>query len=157
LRNYGQQQRYVHEEVGVNSRLDELQAAFLRVRLAGLEAGNARRRALADRYSEGLAGCPDLVLPAAAPGVTHARHLYVVRTPRREALRAALAAADVETIVHYPVACHLQPAFADLGHRRGAFPLAEALADEVLSLPLHPGLTPAQVDQVSQAVRAALA
>lgn len=157
LRNYGQRERYVHETVGVNSRLDELQAAFLRVQLLRLDAGNAERRRLAALYAERLADCPDLILPGEANWARHARHLYVVRTPRRDELKAKLQAAGIETIVHYPIACHLQPAFAGLGYGPGAFPIAERLAAEVLSLPLRPGLPPDAVDQVADAVRKALA
>lgn len=153
LRNYGQQQRYVHEIVGTNSRLDELQAAFLRVRLTRLEATNAARRAHADRYAADLAGCPGLVTPGTAPWALHARHLYVVRVADRATLKAGLDAAGHETIVHYPVACHLQPSFAGLGYGRGAFPLAERLADEVLSLPLRPDLPLDATGEVAAEIR----
>jgi len=156
LRNYGQQQRYVHEMVGVNSRLDELQAAFLRVQLDRLDAGNDERRRLAARYAERLAGCAGLTLPGEANWAHHVRHLYVVRTPERERLKDGLKAAGIETIVHYPIACHLQPAFRDLGFGRGDFPIAEAVADEVLSLPLRPGFPLEAVDEVAAAVRAVL-
>jgi len=149
LRNYGAKRRYEHELVGVNSRLDELQAAFLRVQLARLEAGNAQRRELAARYMQLLSGVPDLTLPQEAAWARHVYHLYVVRSPARDDLQAKLKAADIETIVHYPVACHLQPAFADLGFKRGAFPIAERLADEVLSLPLRPAMPPADVERVA--------
>jgi dTDP-3-amino-3,4,6-trideoxy-alpha-D-glucose transaminase len=156
LRNYGQQQRYVHEIVGVNSRLDELQAAFLRVQLARLEAGNEARRRLAARYGELLAGCPDLTLPTEANWGRHVYHLYVVRTPRRDGLQAALKAKGIETIVHYPLPPHRQPAFRDLGLGEGAFPLTERLAGEVLSLPLRPGLPSEALDEVAEAIRDAL-
>jgi dTDP-3-amino-3,4,6-trideoxy-alpha-D-glucose transaminase len=141
LRNYGSQVKYVHAEAGVNSRLDEMQAAFLRVFLGRLDAGNAGRRAFAAEYGRRLAGLPDLALPTEADWARHVYHLYVVRSPRRDDLRARLAAAGVETLIHYPVPCHLQPAFEGLGFRPGAFPLAERLADEVLSLPMWPGLS----------------
>lgn len=153
LRNYGQQQRYVHEVVGTNSRLDELQAAFLRVRLTRLEATNAARRAHADVYSAALTDCPGLTVPGTAPWALHARHLYVVRATERARLKAGLDAAGHETIVHYPVACHLQPSFAGLGYTRGAFPLAERLADEVLSLPLRPDLPLDATAEVAGAIR----
>lgn len=156
LRNYGQQQRYVHETVGVNSRLDELQAAFLRVQLARLEAGNDERRGLAARYAERLAGAPGLTLPTEANWARHVHHLYVVRTAARDRLKAGLAEEGVETIIHYPLACHLQPAFAHLGYGRGSFPIAEQAADEVLSLPLRPGLPPEAADEVAAAVRKVL-
>lgn len=154
LRNYGSSRKYVHEEPGVNSRLDELQAAFLRARLTRLDMGNAARRAIAARYGARLAGKTGLVLPAEASWAEAVYHLYVVRSARRDALRADLAAAGVETLIHYPVACHLQPAFASLGFGRGAFPLAEQLAAELLSLPLWPGMGDAGVDEVARAVLA---
>jgi dTDP-3-amino-3,4,6-trideoxy-alpha-D-glucose transaminase len=157
LRNYGSERKYVHETRGVNSRLDELQAAFLRVRLARLDAANARRRDLARRYNERLAGLDGLALPAEASWAEHVYHLYVVRNAKREALQARLRERDVETLVHYPLPCHLQPAFADLGYSGGDFPVAEALGREVLSLPLWPGMGVEAVDQVSAAVAAALA
>jgi dTDP-4-amino-4,6-dideoxygalactose transaminase len=157
LRNYGSAEKYVHEEIGVNSRLDELQAAFLRARLKRLDAGNAARRKLAARYDAGLAARVDLALPAQAAWAEHAYHLYVVRSARRDALRAELAAAGIETLIHYPVACHLQPAFAGLGYGVGAFPIAEQLAAEVLSLPLWPGMAAEAVDQVVGALGAGTA
>lgn len=140
LRNYGSARKYVHEEPGVNSRLDELQAAFLRVFLPRLDNRNAARRALAHGYFLALAGAGDLIMPCEAPGARHVFHLYVVRTPRRQGMQDILTAAGVQTQIHYPTPCHLQPAFADLGFRRGQFPLAEQMADEVLSLPMWPGM-----------------
>ena len=149
LRNYGSREKYRHEVSGVNSRLDELQAAFLRVRLARLDAGNAARRALAADYGRALSEIAGLALPVQANWAEPAHHLYVVRSPRRDALQAALKAAGVETLIHYPIACHLQGAFADLGFRPGQFPLAERLADEVLSLPFWPGMPATEVEHVA--------
>lgn len=151
LRNYGSRQKYVHEIAGVNSRLDEVQAAFLRERLKDLDAANDRRRAHAARYGEALAGA-DLDLPTEADWAQHVWHLYVVRTLGRPALQARLTAAGVGTLIHYPTPCHLQPAFASLGYARGAFPLAEAIAEEVLSLPMWPGMP----EHAAQVVAAAL-
>lgn len=150
LRNYGSRAKYSHEIAGVNSRLDELQAAFLSARLKRLDAANARRRVLAERYDARLAGT-DLILPSRASWAEPVYHLYVVRSPARDALQARLAAAGIETLIHYPTPCHLQPAFAHLGLKPGALPLAERLAGEVLSLPLHPGMTLDEVDQVCAA------
>jgi dTDP-4-amino-4,6-dideoxygalactose transaminase len=152
LRNYGSARKYVHEERGVNSRLDELQAAFLRVFLPRLQAGNDRRRALAAAYDEALPAA-GLTRPTQAAWARHVYHLYVVRSGTRSALQARLAAADIETLIHYPTPCHLQPAFADLGLSEGQFPLAERLAQEVLSLPLWPGMGRDQVDAVAAAIR----
>ena len=150
LRNYGEESRYRNVEHGTNSRLDEIQAAVLRVKLRRLAAWNARRRELAALYGELLAGLP-LVLPADHPG--HVYHLYVVRTPRRDALRARLAAQGIGSDVHYATPLHLQPAFRELGYRAGDFPVAERLAREVLSLPLHPLLSDPEAREVARAVR----
>ena len=151
LRNGGQRTRYVHETVGLNSRLDELQAAILSVKLAHLDADNARRRAIAAQYDALLAGGP-VETPWVAPDVEPVYHLYVVRTPERDALMAHLAAQGVGTLVHYPTPTHLQDAYRGLGLGPGALPQAEAAAREVLSLPMYPELTDAEVAQVAQAV-----
>jgi dTDP-3-amino-3,4,6-trideoxy-alpha-D-glucose transaminase len=156
LRNYGSTEKYVHEVAGVNSRLDELQAAFLRARLPRLEAANAARRERAARYGARLGGRNDLAIPSEAAWARHVYHLYVVSSGVRDALQAKLAAAGIETLIHYPTPPHLQPAFAHLGFRRGDFPLAERLAAEVLSLPLWPGMPLADVDAAAAAVVAAL-
>ncbi|HET8627885.1 MAG TPA: DegT/DnrJ/EryC1/StrS family aminotransferase [Thermomicrobiales bacterium] len=150
LRDGGQAGRYAHVELGVNSRLDELQAAVLRVKLRHLDAGNAARRARAARYDAALAGT-GLALPAARPESAHAYHLYAARVPGGR--RAALAARGVATQVHYPVPVPLQAAYAALGHRPGDFPAADAWAAEELSLPLFPELTAAEQDRVVAAIR----
>lgn len=156
LRNYGSVRKYEHDVAGVNSRLDEMQAAFLRVRLGRLAEGNAQRRANAGEYRTALAGTADMTLPAEANWAEHVYHLYVVRSARRDELQARLKASGVETLIHYPTPCHLQPAFADLGFRQGDFPLAERLAAEVLSLPFWLGMATAEVSTVADAVRSAL-
>jgi dTDP-3-amino-3,4,6-trideoxy-alpha-D-glucose transaminase len=152
LRNYGSTLKYVHDEPGVNSRLDEIQAAMLSVKLARLDAWNERRAAVAARYADGLAGC-DVVLPEAIAGTDPVWHLYVVRTSRRDALRAHLQAAGVHTLVHYPIPPHRQDAFAGTPAARCDLPVADLLAGEVLSLPMGPHLTVAQQDAVIDAVR----
>lgn len=150
-RNYGSLRRYAHESEGVNSRLDELQAAFLRVRLVRLPEHNARRVAQAARYAERLAGTPGLTLPATAAGDEPVWHLFVVRHARRDALQAALAAEGIETLVHYPRPVYRFPPFAAAAPAgRSA---ADTLCDEVLSLPIGPHLGLAEVDRVAQAVR----
>ena len=154
LRNYGSEQKYVHRTEGVNSRLDELQAAFLRTKLPRLDAENQRRHALAAAYGQALATVDAIAAPADADWAEPVHHLYVVRTQDRDALRARLLAADIETLIHYPTPCHLQPAFADLGLRAGAFPQSERLAAEVLSLPFWPGLSLDAPAQVAAAIRA---
>ncbi len=152
LRQYGWRERYVSDVEGVNSRLDELQAAILRVRLRHLDAENAARRRLAARYDAALAGLP-LGLPSARPDERAVYHLYVVAADKRDALAAHLAAQGIGTGVHYPVPIHRQPAYAHHGYGSGSLPATEAAAARVLSLPMYPDLPEAAVDQVAAAVR----
>jgi len=152
LRNGGQADRYRHEDAGINSRLDEIQAAVLRVKLRHLEAWTERRRALAALYHGELQGC-GVGLPREQPYARAVYHLFVVRHPRRDALAAALQQRGVSTLVHYPIPLHLQPAFAALGGRSGDFPVAERAAAEILSLPLYPEMTDEQALSVAAAVR----
>lgn len=153
LRNYGSERKYEHLEAGSNSRLDELQAAVLRLRLADLPAANARRAAVAARYRDGLAGVEGLDLPPVAAGAEPSWHLFAVRHPDRDALAAALAAEGVPTLVHYPTPPHRQPLYA--GHPVAAahLPAADRAAATVLSLPMGPHLTDADADAVVDAVR----
>jgi dTDP-3-amino-3,4,6-trideoxy-alpha-D-glucose transaminase len=152
LRNYGSSEKYVHDEAGVNSRLDELQAALLSVKLARLDDFNARRARVAERYLRELADA-DLVLPRTFPWADPAWHLFVVRSPRRDALREALAADGVQTLVHYPIPPHRQRAYAGTAAATRRLPVADRLAAEVLSLPMGPHLTDAQQRHVIDAVR----
>lgn len=155
LANYGQRRRYEHVEPGRNCRLDTLQAAVLLAKLPHLEAWNRERVVAAADYSERLAGVGDLVLPRpAAAGDRHVCHLYVVRTATRDALREHLQRAGIGTGVHYPSPLHLEKAFASLGYRPGAFPRAERMAQEIVSLPIYPGLGLARVERVCVAIRA---
>ncbi len=156
LRNGGQSDRYRHEISGVNSRLDEVQAAVLRVGLRHLAAWNARRRALAALYLEQLSDV-SVCLPLEQPYAESNYHLFVVRHPRRDALMAALKERGVGTLIHYPIPLHLQPAFAHLGGRAGDFPEAEAAAATILSLPLYPEMTDGQARSVAAAVRESVA
>ena len=135
LRNYGSRVKYVNEVKGFNSRLDPIQAAVLRVKLRVLDEWNARRRAIAHRYLEGLAGS-GLVLPQVPEWAEPVWHLFVVRHPERDALVKRLAEAGVGTLIHYPVPPHLQAAYAEMGFGVGAFPVAERMAREVVSLPM---------------------
>ncbi len=152
LRNGGQRDRYRHEVPGLNSRLDELQAAILRVGLRHLASWTERRRALAALYLAELGPAPVSLLEEQA-WARAVYHLFVVRHPRRDALRTALRERGIATLVHYPTPLHLQPAFSSLGGRRGDMPVAERAASELLSLPLYPELTDAQVGAVAAAVR----
>jgi dTDP-4-amino-4,6-dideoxygalactose transaminase len=151
LRNGGQSDRYRHEVPGVNSRLDELQAALLRVGLRHLAAWTERRRALAALYTRELGGVVDVL--GEQPYARAVFHLFVVRHERRDALAAALRERGVGTLVHYPIPLHLQPAFAALGGKRGDLPLAEKAAGEILSLPLYPELGDEQARTVVNALR----
>ena len=151
LRNYGQQDRYHHLEPGQNSRLDELQAALLRVKLAHLGEHNAERRRLAGEYSSRLAG---VVTPASRREAEHVFHLYVVRHPRRDELREALAAQGIQTLIHYPIPVHLQPAYSHLGYSPGSLPVTERIVGQILSLPLFVGLDSSAVARVASAIGA---
>lgn len=145
LRNYGSSVKYQHDELGYNSRLDELQAALLRAKLAKLDDWNARRRTIAQAYNTGLRQS-NLVLPVVPDFAEPVWHLYVVRTTERAALQARLRAAGIDTMIHYPTAPHRQACYAS--GNWGALPLAEMLADQVLSLPLYPGMSDAAVEHV---------
>lgn len=153
LRNYGSRIKYVNEAQGFNSRLDPIQAAVLRVKLRYLDAWNDRRRAIAREYDVTL-GDRELQLPRAPEWADPVWHVYVARHPRRDALQQELQAAGIGTLIHYPKPPHLQQAYAGLGYQRGAYPIAERLADEVLSLPMGPQVTRAQLALVSAAIHA---
>ena len=153
LRQYGWRERYISDLIGVNSRLDEVQAAILRVRLPLLEAGNARRNAIADAYDEALAGTP-YAPPARRPGYGHVFHQYVLRVPARAEVQARLRAEGVATAIHYPVPVHLQGAYRDrIALGPAACAETEAAALEVMSLPMYPELSDAQVEAVCGALR----
>jgi dTDP-4-amino-4,6-dideoxygalactose transaminase len=152
LRVHGSVQKYVHEEVGWNSRLDEIQAALLRVKLRKLDEWTERRRSLARRYDEGLRGLP-LQVPVTPEQARHVYHLYTIVTEPRDALKAALAKQGIETQVYYPLPMHLQPALRRLGYQPGDFPVAEHLAEHCLSLPLYPWLRTEQQDHVIESIR----
>jgi dTDP-4-amino-4,6-dideoxygalactose transaminase len=152
LRDWGAEGKYHHVERGFNYRLEELQAAILRVKLVELEAWTEARRAHAAHYRQLLAGGAVELLTAAAPGVRHVYHIFAIRHPERDRLAGALASHGVATGVHYPVPVHLQPGYADLGCGPGDFPVAERAAREVLSLPIYPELRPDQVEAVAELV-----
>jgi dTDP-4-amino-4,6-dideoxygalactose transaminase len=156
LRNHGGVRRYEHAEVGVNSRLDGLQAVVLSAKLSRLNRWNEQRRAAAAYYDELLAGLAELVRPVTAPRNEHVWHLYVIRVPGRDDVLAALHEAGIGAGIHYPAPVHLVPAFDFVGYRPGSFPRAERLATEILSLPLFPGITTDQQERVVEVVRTAL-
>ena len=153
LRNYGSRVKYKNETPGFNSRLDPLQAAMLRTRLTRLDVWNERRRTMAGRYLRELAGLRDLVLPAVGPGIDPAWHLFVVRHPRRDALQRHLAERSIDTMIHYPIPPHRSEAYRALKIEPGSFPLAEAMAESVLSLPMGPHMSQDDADVVIDAVR----
>ena len=151
LRNYGQQRRYYHEIKGVNSRLDEVQAAILRAKLPLLEGWTARRRDIARMYDE-LIGDPEVVKPPLEDPVQQVFHLYVLRHTQRDRLMSHLEQCGIGTAAHYPVPIHFQHAYADLGYGPGAFPVAEAAASQVVSLPIFPQLTDDEVAYVAESI-----
>ena len=151
LREHGSSVRYYHDEVGYNYRMEGLQGAVLNVKLRHVPAWTERRRQLAHRYHRLLAGTP-LRLPFEADWAESAYHLYVVRHPARDRLKAHLEARGVGTALHYPRPLHLQKCFASLGHRPGDFPVAEQAAAECLSLPIYPELTDVQQDHVAASI-----
>jgi len=148
--------KYISEEQGWNSRLDELQAAVLRVKLRHLAEWTAARQSNAARYNTLLRAVPGIALPRVAPGSTHVYHQYTIRVPQRDHVQKRLAAAGIASTVYYPVPLHLQPLFAHLGNQPGSMPQAERAALEVLSLPIYPELTAAQIERVAAAVAEAV-
>jgi len=159
LRNYGSKKKYHHDCQGYNSRLDELQAAFLRVKLKKLDEWNARRRAVAARYLSDLRGTPALKLPCVPEWAEPVWHLFAVRHPRRDEFQSSLAGAGIATLIHYPIPPHLSGAYATAGWKpglpaaAGTFPLAEEIAKTELSLPMGPHLTPQDQEIAIQAIR----
>ena len=154
LREHGQSSKYVHEVEGYNGRMHAIQAAFLRIKLPHLEEWNASRRRAAALYRQALADVAEIRLPVEAPGATPVYHLFVIRAQRRDALQAYLTERGIGTGLHYPVPLHLQTAYQHLGLGRGAFPVTERAAAELLSLPMYPELSAEQVGVVADAIRA---
>ena len=153
LRNHGAKERYQHDLVGMNARLDEVQAAVLRVKLPYLDGWNAARRTWADEYSRRLSDLEEVVTPVAQPYAKHVFHLYVIRTPDRDRLQKWLKSHGVSTGIHYPVPVHLQEACSGFGYSPGSLPETEAAAREILSLPMFPELTIDEVEYVCQTIR----
>ena len=155
LRDWGQEEKYVHLHHGFNFRMDAIQGAILDVKLRHLEAWTMARHEVARRYDEGLSN-NGIRLPERGPEGEHVYHVYAIRTAERDRLRELLANAGIATGIHYPIPVHLQPAYADLGYRKGDFPVSEAFAAETLSLPIFPEMSLSQVDRVCEAVREAV-
>ncbi len=154
LRVHGIERRYYHDLHGYNSRLDELQAAILRVKLPHLSRWNARRAEIAARYAEGLKSLP-IDLPVTAPANNHVFHVFALLSDRRDEIQKRLADRGVPTLIYYPLPLHLQKVYADLGYKAGDFPVAEMVSRKILPLPMYPELTDAQVDYVIQVIREA--
>lgn len=155
LRNHGRRSKYIHDIVGTNERIDTLQAAILEAKLPYLAEWTAARQRLAARYNALLADC-EVVLPHVAPDATSAWHLYVIRTPQRDALLSYLQEQGIGAGIHYPVPLHLQPAYAALGYRPGDLPVTETVADSCLSLPLYPEMTANQQEYIAEAIHSFL-
>jgi dTDP-4-amino-4,6-dideoxygalactose transaminase len=150
LRNYGSQEKYKNEVLGFNNRLDELQAAFLRVKLHKLDAWTAERNRIAETYIEGLKNVQGLEFFSLADGATSAYHLFVIKTKDREGLQAKLNKEGIGTLIHYPIPPHLQECYGYLGHKKGDFPIAESLASSILSLPIFIGMNKGNITFIVQ-------
>jgi dTDP-4-amino-4,6-dideoxygalactose transaminase len=153
LRNYGSKEKYHNEVLGYNNRLDEMQAAFLRIKLRYLNEWTIMRNEIAEWYHFDLKDVPGVVLPYIHPNSTHSFHLYVIRTGKRDQLQSFLYERGVHTLIHYPVPIHMQLAYKGLRFKKGDFPIAEEISDTALSLPIWPGMSREQVSYVSNAVR----
>jgi dTDP-4-amino-4,6-dideoxygalactose transaminase len=151
VRNYGQREKYYHEVRGYNRRLDTLHAAVLRVKLTQLAERNATRRQHAQCYQQLLQDI-DITLPTSVSHAEPVWHLFVIRTARRDALRAFLADRGISTGIHYPIPIHLQEAYSDLGHIKGDFPVTEACAEQILSLPMYPELTAEAIEYIADII-----
>lgn len=152
-RNYGSEKRYYNKVIGVNSRLDEMQAGLLRVRLSHMEELEKERQQIAERYLEEIRN-PEITLPLLREGATHVWHQFVIRSKRRDELISYLDQKGIGTIIHYPIPPHLAEGYAYLGHKKGDFPKTETLAAEVLSIPIYTGMTEEEQERVIQALNA---
>jgi dTDP-4-amino-4,6-dideoxygalactose transaminase len=153
LRNYGEREKYHHQFIGFNSRLDEIQAAVLRVKLRHLDDWVDGRRKVAQKYTDHLGDLKNLELPVQRPDAKHSYYLYVIRTKKRELLRNWLRKEGILTGIHYPVPIHLEESYRFLNIPPGSFPISEKMADEILSLPMYPELTDGEISFVSDSIR----
>lgn len=154
IRNYGSNKKYFNEVKGMNSRLDELQAGFLSIKLKYLNEWSETRNAIANKYLTGLQGVGDLILPYTATDTTHVYHLFVIRTKQRDLLQQHLNNSGIGTLIHYPLPPHLQEAYRELNYKKGDFPLAEEIAETCISIPMYPGLSDEDISQVIEAIKA---
>jgi dTDP-4-amino-4,6-dideoxygalactose transaminase len=153
LRNYGESKRYENEYIGYNSRLDEIQAAFLSVQLSRITKRTARKRKIASAYIRRLKGVGDIVLPKTIKGAEHVYHIFAIRTRYRNKLRSYLMKRGIVTLVHYPIPVHLQKAYDFLGYKKGQFPIVEELAKTELSLPIFPEMSDGQLEHVIKNIK----
>jgi dTDP-4-amino-4,6-dideoxygalactose transaminase len=153
IRNYGSQKKYYNEEPGINSRLDEVQAGFLHIKLNYLDNWNTERNSIATHYLSKLKNVGDLVLPQLAQHATSVYHLFVIRTSKRDVVQEYLTKNGIGTLIHYPVPPHLQKAYQELGNKKGDFPIAELIADTCLSIPMYPGLEENEIDYVCDTIK----
>jgi len=151
-RNYGSEKKYYNEIKGINSRLDELHAAVLRVKLPYLDELTKNRQEIANKYNQLLANCNAVKIPYVSDKATHVYHLYVLMCEKRDELQAYLQSKGIGTLIHYPIPPHLQQAYKELNYKEGDFPIAEYIAKSCLSLPNYPGITDAQIEEVCTAI-----
>lgn len=153
LRNYGSSLKYVNEYLGYNSRLDELQARILSVKLPYLQSWNDDRKKIADVYQERMEGIGDIVLPHTLMGIENVYHIFPIRTNNRDRLQLHLKEKGIQTLIHYPFPAHLQEAYKYLGYKKGDFPIAEEIANTELSLPIYPGMTEEMAEYVVEGIK----
>lgn len=150
LRNYGSEKKYYNEEIGYNMRLDEVQAGFLSVKLKYINEWTIQRKEIAKQYNESLKNIGDLILPTVHTNATHVYHLYVIKSNSRDSLKNYLSEKEIGALIHYPIPPHLQKAYSNLGYKKNDFPIAENLANTMLSLPIWPGMTNDEVSYVCE-------
>jgi dTDP-4-amino-4,6-dideoxygalactose transaminase len=151
LRNYGQKTRYIHQYKGLNSRLDEIQAAILRVKLKYLDEWNEKRRRIAKQYNEFFEGT-EIICPKEATYAKHIYHLYVIRSPKRDKLQNFLERKGISTLIHYPIPIHLQEAYSELGLSKGSLPVTEKMCKQILTLPIFPELSENQIQEIGNSI-----
>jgi dTDP-4-amino-4,6-dideoxygalactose transaminase len=152
LRNYGSDKKYVNDVIGFNMRLDEMQAAFLSVKLKKLHKWTQQRQEIANWYNQSIKEKEDLILPKVHKNATHVYHLYVIRSKKRDELQKNLAEQNISTLIHYPIAPHMQKAYSHLNYKKGDFPIAEEIASTCLSLPIWPGMSQNDVSRVAEVI-----
>jgi dTDP-4-amino-4,6-dideoxygalactose transaminase len=153
IRNYGSNQKYFNETKGVNSRLDELQAVFLSIKIKQLNDWNAERIKIANKYNSLLSNVGDIILPQIANNASSVYHLYVIRTKKRNELQEHLTKDEIGTLIHYPLPPHLQKAYVELNYKKGDFPISEKIAESCLSLPIYPGLSDENIVYIVNSIK----